>query len=47
MTLAEQVHGFALPGGKLAPIMNMAVYELRDGEIAAWRDCSDPPTEPR
>jgi limonene-1,2-epoxide hydrolase len=38
VVIAEQVHGLALPGGKLAPIMNMAVYELRDGRIAAWRD---------
>ncbi|MFF4837473.1 nuclear transport factor 2 family protein [Streptomyces sp. NPDC001315] len=42
VVIAEQVHGLALPGGKLAPIMNMAVYELRDGKIAAWRDYTNP-----
>lgn len=42
VVIAEQVHGLALPGGKLAPIMNMAIYELRDGKIAAWRDYSNP-----
>ncbi|XVV16668.1 nuclear transport factor 2 family protein [Actinoplanes sp. CA-131856] len=42
VVLAEQVHGLALPGGKLAPIMNLAVYEIRDGKIVAWRDYSNP-----
>jgi limonene-1,2-epoxide hydrolase len=42
VVVAEQVHGLALPGGKLAPIRNMAVYEIRDGKIAAWRDYSNP-----
>ncbi|SNY71262.1 nuclear transport factor 2 family protein [Paractinoplanes atraurantiacus] len=42
VVLAEQVHGLALPGGKLAPIMNLAVYEIRDGKIAAWRDYGNP-----
>lgn len=42
VVLAEQVHGLALPGGALAPIKNMAVYELRDGQIAAWRDYTNP-----
>lgn len=42
VVIAEQVHGLALPGGKLAPIRNMAVYEIRDGKIAAWRDYSNP-----
>jgi limonene-1,2-epoxide hydrolase len=42
VVLAEQVHGLALPGGKLAPIMNLAVYEIRDGRIAAWRDYGNP-----
>lgn len=38
VVIAEQIHGLALPGRDLAPIRNMAVYEIRDGEIAAWRD---------
>ncbi|GAA0463832.1 hypothetical protein Ade02nite_30640 [Paractinoplanes deccanensis] len=42
VVLAEQVHGLALPGGRLAPIMNLAVYEIRDGKIAAWRDYTNP-----
>jgi limonene-1,2-epoxide hydrolase len=42
LVFAEQVHGLALPGGGLAPIKNMAVYELRDGRIAAWRDYTNP-----
>ncbi|MEU6206201.1 nuclear transport factor 2 family protein [Micromonospora musae] len=42
VVLAEQVHGLAFPGGKLAPIMNLAVYEIRDGKIAAWRDYGNP-----
>jgi limonene-1,2-epoxide hydrolase len=42
VVLAEQVHGLALPGGPLAPIMNLAVYEIRDGKIAAWRDYGNP-----
>ena len=42
VVIAEQIHGLALPGGKLAPIRNMAVYEIRDGRIAAWRDYSNP-----
>lgn len=42
VVIAEQIHGLALPGGKLAPVMNMAVYELRDGKIAAWRDYTNP-----
>ncbi|OLT46129.1 nuclear transport factor 2 family protein [Cellulosimicrobium sp. CUA-896] len=40
--IAEQIHGLALPGRDLAPIRNLAVYELRDGRIAAWRDCTNP-----
>ena len=40
--IAEQVHGLALPGWKLAPIMNLAVYEIVDGKIAAWRDYGNP-----
>jgi limonene-1,2-epoxide hydrolase len=27
--IAEQVHGLALPGGPLAPVINVAVYEIR------------------
>jgi limonene-1,2-epoxide hydrolase len=42
VVIAEEVHGLALPGGPLAPIMNMAVYEIRNGTIAAWRDYSNP-----
>ncbi|MFG2887659.1 nuclear transport factor 2 family protein [Streptomyces sp. NPDC048297] len=42
VVIAEQIHGLALPGGKLAPVMNMAVYELRDGRIAEWRDYTNP-----
>ena len=42
VVIAEQIHGLALPGGRLAPIRNMAVYELRDGKIAAWRDYTNP-----
>ncbi|MEU6322760.1 nuclear transport factor 2 family protein [Streptomyces sp. NPDC047009] len=42
VVIAEQLHGLALPGGALAPIMNMAVYEIRDGLIAAWRDYTNP-----
>ncbi|MGY0021449.1 hypothetical protein ACVHNB_21125 [Streptomyces sp. YJ-C3] len=42
VVIAEQIHGLALPGKKLAPVMNMAVYELRDGRIAAWRDYTNP-----
>jgi limonene-1,2-epoxide hydrolase len=42
VVFAEQVHGLALPGGALAPIKNMAVYELRDGQIASWRDYTNP-----
>jgi limonene-1,2-epoxide hydrolase len=36
--IAEQIHNIALPSGKLTPIMNMAVYEIVDGKIVAWRD---------
>jgi len=36
--IAEQIHNIALPSGKLTPIMNMAIYEIVDGKIAAWRD---------
>lgn len=42
LVFAEQVHRLALPGGALAPIKNMAVYEMRDGQIAAWRDYTNP-----
>ncbi|WP_121709536.1 nuclear transport factor 2 family protein [Streptomyces sp. E5N91] len=38
VVIAEQVHGLALPGRKLAPIKNMAVYRLRNGRIVEWRD---------
>ncbi|HWS66244.1 MAG TPA: nuclear transport factor 2 family protein, partial [Steroidobacteraceae bacterium] len=36
--IAEQMHGLSLPGKSLAPIKNMAIYELQAGKIAAWRD---------
>jgi limonene-1,2-epoxide hydrolase len=42
IVLAEQVHGLGLPGGPIAPTMNLALYEIRDGKIAAWRDYSNP-----
>lgn len=42
VVIAEQVHGLGLPGGPLAPIMNLAVYEIREGKIAAWRDYGNP-----
>lgn len=42
LVIEEQVHGLALPGGKLAPIRNMAVYRLRDGQIIEWRDYTNP-----
>jgi limonene-1,2-epoxide hydrolase len=42
VVIAEQIHGLALPCGPLAPIMNMAVYEISDGTIAAWRDYTNP-----
>ncbi|WP_020016398.1 nuclear transport factor 2 family protein [Promicromonospora sukumoe] len=42
VVIAEQVHGLALAGGPLAPIKNLAVYEIRDGKIAAWRDYTNP-----
>jgi limonene-1,2-epoxide hydrolase len=42
VVLAEQIHHLGLPGGLVAPIMNLAVYEVRDGLIAAWRDYTNP-----
>ncbi|MEU5847854.1 nuclear transport factor 2 family protein [Saccharopolyspora shandongensis] len=42
VVIAEQIHGLALPGGPLAPVMNMAVYEIEDGRIIAWRDYTNP-----
>ena len=38
VVIAEQIHNIALPAGKLTPIMNMAIYEIVDGKIVAWRD---------
>src|SRR5258708_25933292 len=35
--IAEQLHNIALPSGKLTPIINMAIYEIVGGTIAAWR----------
>lgn len=40
--IAEQVHGLALPGKPLAPIRNMAIYEVSAGKIRAWRDYTNP-----
>lgn len=42
VVIAEQVHGLGLAGKPLAPIRNLAVYEIRDGKIAAWRDYTNP-----
>ena len=42
VVIAEQVHGLGLPGKQLAPIRNLAVYEIHDGKIAAWRDYTNP-----
>ena len=42
VVLAEQIHHLGLAGGPVAPIMNLAVYEVRDGLIAAWRDYTNP-----
>jgi limonene-1,2-epoxide hydrolase len=42
LVIAEQVHGPALPGKPLAPVRNLAVYEIREGKIAAWRDYANP-----
>ena len=41
LVLAEQIHHLGLKGKKVAPIMNMAIYEFKDGKIVAWRDYSD------
>jgi limonene-1,2-epoxide hydrolase len=38
LVIAGQAHGLALPGKPLAPVRNLAVYEIREGKIAAWRD---------
>jgi limonene-1,2-epoxide hydrolase len=42
LVIAEQIHGLGLPGKQLAAIKNLAVYELRDDKIAAWRDYTNP-----
>lgn len=42
VVIAEQVHGLGFAGKPLAPIRNLAVYEIRDGKIAAWRDYTNP-----
>jgi limonene-1,2-epoxide hydrolase len=31
-----------LPGKPLAPVRSLAVYEIREGELAAWRDHTNP-----
>lgn len=41
VVLAEQFHYLGLKGREPAPIRNMAVYEIRDGLIGAWRDYTD------
>lgn len=41
IVLAEQFHHLALPGRESVPVRNMAVYEVRDGQIILWRDYSD------
>jgi limonene-1,2-epoxide hydrolase len=38
VVIAEQIHGLGLPQRNVAPVMNMAIYEIRDGTIVAWRD---------
>jgi limonene-1,2-epoxide hydrolase len=40
--IAGQAHGLALPGKPLAPVRNLAVYEIREGKIAAWHDYTNP-----
>ena len=42
IVVEEQIHGLALPGRQLAPIRNMAVYRVKDGQIIEWRDYSNP-----
>jgi limonene-1,2-epoxide hydrolase len=42
VVLAEQIHHLGLPGGPVAPVMNLAVYEISNGLIAAWRDYTNP-----
>ena len=39
--LEEQIHALGLPGRSVAPIGNMAVYQVRDGRITQWRDYTD------
>jgi limonene-1,2-epoxide hydrolase len=36
--IGAAIHNIAVPAGKLTPIMKMAIYEIVDGKIAAWRD---------
>jgi limonene-1,2-epoxide hydrolase len=42
IVIAEQIHHLGLPNKFPAPIMNLAVYELQDGLITAWRDYTNP-----
>jgi limonene-1,2-epoxide hydrolase len=42
LVIAEQAHGLALPGKPLAPVMNLAVYEIHEGKVPAWRDYTNP-----
>ena len=42
LVISEQLHGLALPGKPLAPIRNLAVYEVCGGKIAVWRDYTNP-----
>ncbi|MGW0299640.1 nuclear transport factor 2 family protein [Streptomyces anthocyanicus] len=42
IVIEEQIHGLARPGKQLAPVRNMAVYRLQDGQIVEWRDYTNP-----
>jgi limonene-1,2-epoxide hydrolase len=36
--IAEQIHGLGLLGKTPMPVVNMAIYQMRNGKIAAWHD---------
>ena len=42
VVLAEQIHHLSFPGSPIAQVMNLAVYDLREGLITAWRDYTNP-----
>ena len=42
LVIAELVYSPALPGKPLAPVRNLAVYEIREGKVAASRDYTNP-----